>query len=474
MASIGNPMQSAHQIHPSLHSIEDDRSTHQSFKQGLISYKPVMKATVLGAMALLGIAGIYCARKFFAGNSAIQADPLLQTAHPELNLAHRIVSVRALPTPLPLEDQVAIPGSVFEVSREFFKDAGGGYIQQKMTKGPVWLTSQLNPIVTRFGVAFLYANMGVQVVGNTAYVAASKGLSIFSSSGLVIINVTSPSSPALLGTYYSGQNAFGVQVVGNIAYLACANGLQIVNITKPNHMALIGTYVTNGSTYEVQTLRNIAYVVGDSGLTIINVTTPSRSTFIGSYNTSGIAGNIQIVGTTAYLACENGLQIVNIAKPSAPTLIGTYHDLIPDLPALSVQVIGKAVFMSCSTNGLKVINITKPANPILIGTYPGSARGVQVVGNIAYTISSGQLKMLNIATPSRPTLVGSYNTTLVPTELQVVGATVYVADAQSGLQIINGLNQFKLSGTPSILDRSNYLVTIEGTSPLVLPLLHLP
>lgn len=80
------------------------------------------------------------------------------------------------------------------------------------------------------------------------------------------------------------------------------------------------------------------------------------------------------------------------------------------------------------------------ANPTLLGKYDtsGYSRDVVIVGNYAYVAdASSGLQILNISDPYSPSLVGSYDTPGDSWALQVVGNYAYVADGSGGLQIIN-------------------------------------
>ncbi len=60
-------------------------------------------------------------------------------------------------------------------------------------------------------------------------------------SGLQVIDVTTPSSPTLAGSYVTAGYAYGVYVNGNYAYLADDDsGLQVIDITNPPSPALAG------------------------------------------------------------------------------------------------------------------------------------------------------------------------------------------------------------------------------------------
>ncbi|MFN4844118.1 MAG: DUF4347 domain-containing protein [Dolichospermum sp.] len=284
---------------------------------------------------------------------------------------------------------------------------------------------------------------GVQVVGNYAYVADW-------SSGLQIINISNPAVPTLVGTYDTSSYAHGVQVVGNYAYVADGySGLQIIDISNPTTPTLKGNYDTSASARGVQVVGNYAYVADDySGLQIIDISNPTTPTLKGNYDTSGWACGVQVVGNYAYvidydpgLQIDSGLQIIDISNPAAPTLVGNYDT---SGSARGVQVVGNYAYVADGYLGLQIIDISNPTTPTLKGNYDTSefAWGVQVVGNYAYVADhySG-LQIIDISNPAAPTLVGNYDTSGVALGVQVVGNYAYVADAHGGLKII-GVSEF--------------------------------
>ncbi len=432
----------------------------KSIEQAPTSCKPGLKATALSAIALVG-AGIYCASRYFGDSNATA---LSKVAQDGLDISHRLVSERAAPIAIPLSNQVAVVGSLFRVNQTFFTDADGGFVQPTITQGPSWLSIQLNPIVTAYYAPSDYAHSDsyaceeVQVIGNTAYVA-------YGNSGLQIINIATPSNPTLIGIYTTPRFTNGVQVVGTTAYVAAWDSLQIINIATPSNPTLIGRYETPGVAFKVQVIGNTAYMAGlDAGLLIINITTPSHPTLIGNYTTPGRAWHVQVVGNIAYVADEySGLQIINVATPSSPTLIGTFRTTTI---AYGIQVVGTTAYVA-AWDSLQIINITTPSSPTLIGAYKiGSAFKVEVVGNIAYVANQFiGLQLIDIAKPSSPTLIGTYKTLGFARGVQVVGTTVYLADGDHGLQILQlYLNSITLLGTPSTFDQGNYIVTLMGTT----------
>ncbi|MFZ2616500.1 MAG: hypothetical protein WA077_10955, partial [Anaerolineae bacterium] len=67
----------------------------------------------------------------------------------------------------------------------------------------------------------------------------------------------------------------------------------------------------------------------------------------------------------------------------------------------------------------------------------GYARGVSVVGSLAYVADSGSgLQIIDVSNPANPTLRGAYDTPGDAQGVSVVGSLVYVADDYGGLLIL--------------------------------------
>ena len=226
----------------------------------------------------------------------------------------------------------------------------------------------------------------------------------------------------------------GVRGLGSIFNAETLNTYQ--GVFAPT---LVGNYNTPGNAYGVQIVGNYAYVADFySGLQIINISNPAAPTLVGNYDTSSIALGVQIVGNYAYVADYNsGLQIINISNPTAPTLVGNYDT---SGYARGVQIVGNYAYVADGYSGLQIINISNPTAPTLVGNYDtsGYAEGVQIVGNYAYVADSySGLQIINISNPTAPTLVGNYDTPDYALGVQIVGNYAYVADYESGLQIID-------------------------------------
>jgi hypothetical protein len=123
----------------------------------------------------------------------------------------------------------------------------------------------------------------IVIKDNLAYVASGK-------IGLVIYDVSNPSSPKEVSFCDTPGGATGVAVEGDYAYVADGrSGLQIIDIRNPRNPALASSYDTPGWTNGVATSGTYIYLA-DSGTGLwifefeLNVTSFSRLVKIKSFS----------------------------------------------------------------------------------------------------------------------------------------------------------------------------------------------
>ncbi|MBT3275889.1 MAG: hypothetical protein HN368_22260, partial [Spirochaetales bacterium] len=110
-------------------------------------------------------------------------------------------------------------------------------------------------------------------------------------------------------------NTRGVAVVGDTAYIVGSTGMTIVDITSRENPVEIGAYRT-GYAEEVFVEGRLAFVAeGFSGLTIIDVADPT-DLYTVSKNDNKYAVGIAVSGKYAYVVDANGLNVIEILIPS--------------------------------------------------------------------------------------------------------------------------------------------------------------
>tara|TARA_R110001592_G_scaffold31886_3_gene111922 strand:+ start:37950 stop:54350 length:16401 start_codon:yes stop_codon:yes gene_type:complete len=309
----------------------------------------------------------------------------------------------------------------------------------------VFLTS----IHARSSSATTDAAVAVDVAGNYAYIADRDG-------GLQIFDISNPSNPVHVGAYDFNQQgiAQAIDVVGNLAYLAVGEaGLQIIDISNPANPTFAGSIATPARARGVQVVGNLAYVADDSGngggLQIIDVSNPASPFISGSFGVStpgGLAGGVEVIGNIAYLTDgNNGLQIVDVSNSANPTLIKSVAT--PGGAAIGLDVVGNLAYVANREGGVQVIDISDPFTAFYVRTLhtPGIATGVKVVGNFAYvTDGTAGLQVIDLTTGD---IANTFDTPGSARSLFVSGTLAFVADTFSGLQILEFFPSTTATGT---------------------------
>jgi len=255
-----------------------------------------------------------------------------------------------------------------------------------------------------------------------------------------IIDVYFPSAPNLLSTFYI-NDAYGIDVNGDYAYVAESNYLLIINISNPANPYIEGGRSLPGSGKDVKLVGSLAYVAdGYAGLRIIDVSNPSNPVEIGYYDSPGITYDVEINNTIAYLAdYTGGFICLDISTPSNPVLISQYPagDAVID-----IELIDTLAFYTDGYAGIKVLDIADIENPTLVGSLslPYWCLGLKLSDKYAYVAAweYGGLRIIDISNPAGMREVGYYNTEGKSRDVDFVGPLVYVADWDwGGLQILN-------------------------------------
>ncbi|MHB1037111.1 MAG: Ig-like domain-containing protein [Pirellulales bacterium] len=293
------------------------------------------------------------------------------------------------------------------------------------------------PIVTPFrlgGYDTSGSAYGVTVVGTLAYVADG-------GAGLQIIEVSNPAAPVRLGALDTTGFAYGVAIVGTLAYVADGNaGLQIIDVSNPAAPVRLGGYDTSGMAWHVAVSGTLAYVAdGGAGLQIIEVSNPAAPVQLGGYDISEMAWDVVVSGTLAYVAGDSaGLVIIDVSNPTAPVQLGGCDTIGT---ANGVAVVGTLAYVADGSAGLVIIDVSNPAAPVQLRECDtiGTANGVAIVGTLAYVADgkNGGLQIFDIGNPAMPVWRGGANIGGTARGLAVWGALAYVADYDVGLVIID-------------------------------------
>jgi len=280
--------------------------------------------------------------------------------------------------------------------------------------------------------------IGIFVSGSLAYVTDGAG-------GMHIIDVSNPTDPVKLSTY-SGLSDY-VVVYGNYAYLGSGNDLEIVNVSDPSNPTLLGSfYVPLGWVEGIVVSGDYAYVAfSDSGLKVINISDKSNPSLAGeflyadsflteSYNRP--VRSVSVSGNYAYVGVDvRGFLTIDVSNPTSPVLITEINGYTSTYDRMWVL---DSLLYGMSGGKIEVRNVADPRNPSWVGSYtlPDYAYGFSISDGYAFVADSDSgLIIIDLADLEAPVLGGIYQTSGRAYDVFASGNYVYVAEGATGLTI---------------------------------------
>ena len=160
--------------------------------------------------------------------------------------------------------------------------------------------------------------MSLAIDGSHAYVGDFGGLHIF--------DISDPSNLLKVGAL-AGMYVEDIACSNGVAYLAASGqGLLLVDVSEPTVPHIVGSYDTAGSGAGVAVEGPYAYLAdGESGLRIFDVADPADPVEIGFFDTGGNASGVTVGGGFVYVADGGGgLRIIDAGDADSPVEVAYY------------------------------------------------------------------------------------------------------------------------------------------------------
>jgi uncharacterized repeat protein (TIGR02543 family) len=312
--------------------------------------------------------------------------------------------------------------------------------------------------VARLAMPGLVQDIALYSASGKQYAVVADG-----DAGVQVVDVTTPTAPALKGYYNTGDWANGVAVSNNLAYVANNNsGLAVLDISTPTQPKLSGTVSVGGQAFsvEVQQITNhlFAFVGTGNGLSVVDVGNPNNPSLQGSASPGGYNACVAVNGNRAYLAYGTlYLQAFDISNPANPQSLGSaaYDD-----EPTAVTIFNNQIY-AVGYSGLNIYN--------LVGSSlqrAGYLTGGQHDNGDHMTISGGYLfcaggtwgfHIYNVNNPSSPGASGVFNSTIgYYNALALNGSTLFASTGN------NGLKTFDFSNPANPNFQSQYVPSFNG------------
>jgi len=312
----------------------------------------------------------------------------------------------------------------------------------------------MNPnVVTLVGSDFLGVPVGIDAVGNHAYV--TNGATLFE------LDFDQHGPWSLVDSLNLPSGARKVVIHGNYAYVTAAvpgAGVRIIDAagaggpdgeaaptaTSASNHALqeVGAYEFDGWAADLAVPDDFGYVA-DTAAELVRVFR-AQGPGLGEEVTTILypASALAVKGGHAYLAAADRLAVFDVTDPISAVFLG---ECATPTSAASVAVRDGWVYLASLDAGLVVVNAQVPTGPVVAATVPlpGDVYDVALHGCYAYAAAGlAGLRVLDITSPSSPVEVGFYPTVGEATAVAIQGDRIYVADAGRGLVFLRGAPGF--------------------------------
>jgi hypothetical protein len=272
----------------------------------------------------------------------------------------------------------------------------------------------------------------------------------------------------IVGTCPIPDEGWGLEVVGDYAYIACdLSGLQIAEITDPENPGIAASYSTPDRALDLCLVGDHAYIADHSSLQILDISDPISPAFLGSYQSDNVI-SVHVSGDFAYIGRGYHFpvfEIIDISDPSDPEFVSglTFMGGADELYYSDGYLYVLSNVTEPYSNYLRAIDVSDPLNPFMAGSImiPGDTEipgDIMVVGDYAYIADrSSGLQIVDITDPDNLEIIGFYDTPGDATGIFVYDHYAIIADYYSGIQIIGIVNPTDpflgdegLTGSPAI------------------------
>lgn len=306
------------------------------------------------------------------------------------------------------------------------------------------------------------------IVGDFIYVATDEGLTI----------LTNADGHAVIGQVDFTNGGIDVAISGRYAYITTPGfGITIVDVSRPSTPAVVNLISTTGSARGIEIVGTTAYVTRALApeLRIYDITVQPEMTLLGKVSLAAQAEGLTVAGSYAYVATTTaGLTIVDITNTATPSIVTTF-------PA--AQSVNDVAFANdtvyVADQGLRIVDVHTPANPTLLGTYHAkNAYAVSVVGTppsstvkidgtfVVLSVGPEGILLLQTKNPKRPTVLAAYDTPGAAYAIVSPYATMVIGDGVNGVIVFDFPRAVRTVTEPLAISNSTYLL-INPSGPVV-------
>jgi hypothetical protein len=247
------------------------------------------------------------------------------------------------------------------------------------------------------------------------------GMLVTGSGGtILLLDVADPTQPVKVSDLVLEGQQQHIALSSGIAYITTyrRNGLQVVDVSDPLHLQTISFFPTDYVPHGIEIVGNIAYLADDRYLDILDISNPGSPQLRSQFQVSGRAAHTYMNGDKLYLTVwSEGVYVLDVSDPDSPIQVG-FHSA-PDVALFAVTG-SLALQADWYHNTVQVFDVTDDAAfktlstfDLLNETHNPSGVVVDIVFSNSLAYISGEywdhLQVVDLSDPSHPAIIGSIN-----------------------------------------------------------------
>ncbi len=188
---------------------------------------------------------------------------------------------------------------------------------------------------------------------------------------IIVISLWSECSK--IGEYEFDAEPWAITVHNDIAYVACStNGLLILDVSDPTSPELLCNYSTgivDQYCFDVLVEGNYAFIAGRAiDLIVLAISDPANPVEVAQLDTPGDAYDMVLENGILYLPSYGyGMQILDVSDPTSPQLLSMYHSQ-SDTPC-RISLSDQYLYLVSSWLEAEVIDVSDVTSPEFVGVF---------------------------------------------------------------------------------------------------------
>ncbi len=275
----------------------------------------------------------------------------------------------------------------------------------------------------------------VCIRGDLAYVTDDW---LGSPTGFIILNVSNPHNPWLVGAGTATDRRYGIDVYNDRAYIGAGGiGFEVWDVSVPAAPVRI-TVINSGYCEQLRAVDGRLYVASQNeGLKVYDINQPTP-VYLGG-DTTIDAYDVVVQDGLAYVACQDpGLVIVDVTGTAAYPVVGSYDAYMME----SVCLANDILFLSDGHNDHLLFDVSDPSNPAFLYEIPVTWLSPSAFyNNYLFTMANSpgtgykELKIYDVTNPTQPVQYTSCIFTSNVADIAISGTYMYATVGSNTLLI---------------------------------------